>query len=112
MKQFEEMMKMMSPEDMKKFTEEMMKMMKPEEVAKFFPFAPQVKATKSGYEIRSKLLELAQTQVFTEFNSKIQLNDYFRIETETKVTKVTAPTLDDVMEVAKRFSDFVNNKHN
>jgi hypothetical protein len=75
---------------------------------------PQVKPNKNGYEIRTKILELAQTQVWQDYHSKWG-------QFETKVTKqgdeiVTTvkmpevPGSDAVLDAAKKFYDFVNQK--
>lgn len=73
---------------------------------------PSVKANKNGYEIRTKVLEFAQNQVWQDFHAKWGAF-------ETKVTKdggevVTTvampevPGADKVVETAEKFYAFVN----
>ena len=65
-------------------------------------FVPVMKPNKNGYEIRTKVLEMAQTQMWQDYNAKWGA-------WETKVTKegdevvttVTMPDIPGVEEVVK-----------
>lgn len=84
-----------------------------EQLAEIFKGAfPQVKANKNGYEIRTKVLEFAQSQVWQDFHAK-----WGQFETSVKkdgnevVTTVQMPEVpnaDKVVETAQKFYDFVN----
>ena len=73
---------------------------------------PQVKANKNGYEIRTKVLEFAQNQVWQDFHAK-----WGAFETSMKkdgdevVTEIAMPEVpgaDAVLEAANKFYDFVS----
>jgi len=73
---------------------------------------PQVKPNKNGYEIRTKVLEMAQNQAWQDYHAK-----WGAFETTVKkdgdevVTNVTMPEVpgaDAVLEAANKFYDFVN----
>jgi len=73
---------------------------------------PQVKANKNGYEIRTKVLEFAQNQVWQDFHAK-----WGAFETSMKkdgdevVTEIAMPEVpgaDTVLEAANKFYDFVS----
>ena len=73
---------------------------------------PSVKANKNGYEIRTKVLEFAQNQVWQDFHAK-----WGAFETSTTkegnevVTKVAMPDVpgaDKVVETAEKFYAFVS----
>ena len=74
---------------------------------------PTVKANKNGYELRTKVLEFAQTQAWQDYYAK-----WGQFETSVKkdgnevVTTVTLPEVpgvDTVLETAQKFYDFVSN---
>lgn len=73
---------------------------------------PQVKPNKSGYEIRTKVLEMAQNNVWQDYHAK-----WGAFETSMKkeegevVTTVQLPEVpgaDAVLEAAKKFYSFVS----
>ena len=87
--------------DKKNPYEEMMK--------NLFPFT-QVTPKASGYEIRTKILELAQTQAFHEFTLKSNaLEISSKVEDGEVVQNVSFPNAEQVLNIAKSFNDFVSN---
>ena len=73
---------------------------------------PQVKPNKNGYEIRTKVLDMAQTQVWQDYHAK-----WGAFETSISkqggelVTKVSVPDVpgaDQVLQTAQKFYDFVS----
>jgi hypothetical protein len=75
---------------------------------------PQVKPNKNGYEIRTKVLEMAQNQTWQDYHAK-----WGAFETSVKkvgdevVTTVAMPEVpgaDKVLEAANKFYDFVSGK--
>lgn len=74
--------------------------------------APSVKANKNGYEIRTKVLEMAQNQAWQDFHAKWgQFETSMKKEGNEVVTKVDMPTVpgaDAVLEAAEKFYAFVN----
>lgn len=72
---------------------------------------PQFKPSKNGYEIRLSLLNLAQTQEWQPF--MLEANG-LKVKTEQDgdevVTTVEYPTVEDVLETAKKMYDFVRDK--
>lgn len=85
-----------------------------EQFAELFKAAmPQVKPNKNGYEIRTKVLDMAQNQVWQDFHAK-----WGAFETSiskqngefvTKVEMPAVPGADAVIEAAEKFYNFVNN---
>jgi hypothetical protein len=73
---------------------------------------PQVKFTQSGYEIRTRILEMAQSQVWSDYTHKWgQFETSVTREGNDVVTKVTMPEVpgvDNVLETAEKFYAFVN----
>ena len=73
---------------------------------------PTVKANKNGYEIRTKVLEFAQNQVWQDFHAKWgQFETTVSKEGNEVVTKVEMPSVpgaDAVVETAQKFYDFVS----
>ncbi len=94
--------------DMTKQFEQFADMMK-----QFAPAAPQVKPSKNGYEIRTKILEHAKDVVWQDYYAKWgQFETSVRKEHDEVVTKIEMPTVpgaDTVLETAQKFYDFVNN---
>jgi hypothetical protein len=90
--------------DMKQFEQfaEMMKAM-----------MPQVKANKNGYELRTKVLDMAQNHVWQDFHAKWgQFESSITKEGDEVVTEVKMPEVpgaDTVLETAQKFYDFVSN---
>lgn len=81
---------------------------------KMMPEAPKMNFNKNGYEIRTKVLEMAQNQIWQDYQAK--LGEY---ETSVKkdgdeiVTTVAMPEVpgaDKVLEAAEQFYNFVNGK--
>jgi len=76
---------------------------------------PAVKPNKNGYEIRTKVLEMAQTQAWQDFHAKwagyelAVTKDGNEVVTEVKVPEV--PGADAVLEAAEKFYSFVNGKN-
>jgi hypothetical protein len=72
---------------------------------------PQVKATATGYEIRTRILELAQTEVFNDYSFKLgaaQLRG--EVEGGKFIQSVAYPGADKVLEIANKFNEFVSGK--
>ena len=73
---------------------------------------PQVKPNKNGYEIRTKVLEMAQTQAWQDYHAKFAgYETSVTKEGDEVVTKVEMPTVpgaDAVLEAAEKFYAFVN----
>lgn len=74
---------------------------------------PQVKPNKNGYEIRTKILELAKDNVWSDYYAKWgAFETSIKKEHDEIVTKVEMPTVpgaDQVLEAAEKFYAFVNN---
>jgi hypothetical protein len=74
---------------------------------------PQVKPNKNGYELRTKVLEMAQNQTWQDFHAKwagyelAVTKDGNEVVTEVKVPEV--PGADKVLEAAEKFYEFVSN---
>jgi uncharacterized protein YacL (UPF0231 family) len=84
-----------------------------EQFAEMFKAAmPAIKPNKNGYEIRTKVLEFAQGQVWQDYHAKwagyettvTKEGD----EVVTKVEMTTVPGADAVLETAQKFYDFVS----
>ena len=73
---------------------------------------PSVKPNKNGYEIRTKVLEFAQNQVWQDFHAKWgQFESSVKKEGDEVVTEVKMPEVpgaDAVLEAANKFYDFVS----
>jgi len=73
---------------------------------------PQVKPNKNGYEIRTKVLEMAQTQAWQDYYAKYGMFETsVRKEHDEIVTTVEMPTVpgaDKVLEAAELFYNFVS----
>ena len=76
---------------------------------------PQVKPNKNGYEIRTKVLEMAQTQMWNDYHAKLgAFETSVTKEGDEVVTKVAMPEVpgaDQVLEAADKFYNFVNGKN-
>ena len=88
-----------------------------QEVAEMFKAAmPKITTNKNGYEIRTKVLEMAQGNVWNDYHAKFagweqtvkRDKDTGEIVTEVKLPEV--PGADAVLEAAEKFYDFVNGK--
>lgn len=88
-----------------------------EQFAEMFKAAvPQVKSNKNGYEIRTKVLDMAQNQVWQDYHAKWgAFETVISREGDELVTKVSTPTVpgaDQVLETAQKFYEFVSGKDN
>ena len=95
-----------------KYGEALMK--QTQEIAEMFKSAmPQIKTNKNGYEIRTKVLEMAQHNVWQDYHAKLGAYETsITKEGDEVVTKVTMPEVpgaDAVLEAAEKFYAFVNN---
>ena len=86
----------------------------PQEMADFVKsLTPQVKYNKNGYEIRTKILEMAKDHEAMEFRFKLQgieMSQKQDKETGEMVNAVTMPAIpgvDAILETAERFYGFV-----
>ena len=90
--------------DMTKQFEQMAEVMK--------TMMPSVKPNKNGYEIRTKVLEFAQNQVWQDFHAKWgQFESSVKKEGDEVVTTVQMPEVpgaDAVLDAANKFYDFVS----
>ena len=75
---------------------------------------PQVKPNKNGYEIRTKVLEMAQNNVWQDYHAKWGAYEVAVTkdgeEVVTKVDMPEVPGADAVLEAAEKFYSFVNGK--
>jgi hypothetical protein len=88
-----------------------------QEIADMFKQAmPKVTTNKNGYEIRTKVLEMAQNNVWQDYHAKLGAFETAVTkegdEVVTKVAMPEVPGVDAVMEAAEKFYDFVNGKTN
>ena len=87
----------------------------PQEMADFMKsFTPQVKYNKNGYEIRTKILEMAQNEMWNDYHAKFGAwstsiaKDGEEIVTKVELPKV--PGVEAVLETAEKFYGFVEGK--
>ena len=75
---------------------------------------PTVTVNKNGYELRTKILEVAQHQEWQEFTAKIgEFQSTVKKEGDELVTTVSYPEMpsaDKVLTTAQKFYSFVNNQ--
>ena len=88
-----------------------------QEIAEMFKQAmPKVTTNKNGYEIRTKVLEMAQNNVWQDYHAKLGAFETSVSkdgdEVVTKVQMPEVPGVDAVMDAAEKFYDFVNGKTN
>lgn len=75
---------------------------------------PQVKFNKNGYEIRTQVLEMAKDNVWSDYHAKFAgweqtvTRDPESGEVVTKVTMPEVPGVDQVLDTAQKFYNFVN----
>tara|TARA_B000000565_G_scaffold250915_1_gene223972 strand:+ start:364 stop:678 length:315 start_codon:yes stop_codon:yes gene_type:complete len=86
-----------------------------QEVAEMFKAAmPKITTNKNGYEIRTKVLEMAQNQMWQDYHAKYGAwETSVNKEKDEVVMKVTLPEVpgtDTVLEAAEKFYNFVNGK--
>lgn len=78
---------------------------------------PDVKFTKSGYEIRSDILNMARDYLMTEFNYKWQgwevtsQRDPQSGQIVNKVDMPKYPNLEQILSTAEQMYNFVNRQH-
>ena len=87
-----------------------------EQFAEMFKAAmPQVKPNKNGYEIRTKVLEMAQNNVWNDYHAKWGAYETSITkdgdEVVTKVEMPEVPGVEAVMDAAEKFYGFVNGKN-
>jgi len=74
---------------------------------------PTIKPNKNGYELRTKVLEFAQNQIWQDYQAKWgQFETSVKKEGDEIVTSVTMPDVpgaDAVLETANKFYEFVSN---
>lgn len=76
---------------------------------------PKVKTNKNGYELRTKVLDMAQSQVWQDFHAKFAgweqtvKRDTATGEVITTVNMPDIPGAEAVLETAQQFYDFVSN---
>jgi hypothetical protein len=86
-----------------------------QEIADMFKAAmPKISTNKNGYEIRTKVLEMAQNNVWQDYHAKLGAYETSVTkegdEVVTKVSMPEVPGADAVLEAAEKFYDFVNGK--
>lgn len=73
---------------------------------------PKVTFNKNGYEIRTKVLEIAKDAVWQDYNAQLgQFETSVTKEKDEIVTRVELPKIpgvDQVLEAAEKFYNFVN----
>ena len=84
-----------------------------QEIADMFKQAmPKVNTNKNGYEIRTKVLEMAQNQTWQDYHAKLGAFETTVTkegdEVVTTVKMPEVPGVDAVMEAADKFYAFVN----
>ena len=84
-----------------------------QEVAEMFKAAmPKITTNANGYEIRTKVLEMAQNQAWQDYHAKLGAYETSVTkegdEVVTTVTMPQVPGADAVLEAANKFYDFVN----
>tara|TARA_B100000902_G_scaffold34177_1_gene41126 strand:+ start:158 stop:472 length:315 start_codon:yes stop_codon:yes gene_type:complete len=88
-----------------------------QEVAEMFKSAmPKITTNKNGYEIRTKVLEMAKDNVWNDYHAKFAgWSTLITKEDDEVVTKVEMPEVpgvDAVLDAAEKFYEFVNGKPN
>ena len=86
-----------------------------QEVAEMFKAAmPKITTNKNGYEIRTKVLEMAQNNIWQDYHAKLgQFETTVAKDGDEVVTTIAMPEVpgvEAVMEAADKFYDFVNGK--
>lgn len=88
-----------------------------EQFAEMFKSAmPQIKPNKNGYEIRTKVLDMAQNQVWQDYHAKWgAFETSISKEGDNLVAKVALPEVpgaERVLETAQKFYEFVSGNNN
>ena len=77
---------------------------------------PQVKANKNGYELRTKVLEFAQNNVWQDYHAKLgQFETTVTKDGDEIVTTIEMPQVpgaEQVLETANKFYEFVSGNKN
>ena len=88
-----------------------------QEVAEMFKAAmPKITTNKNGYEIRTKVLEMAQGNIWNDYHAKFAgweqtvKRDADTGEVTMNVQMPDVPGTEAVLEAAEKFYDFVNGK--
>jgi hypothetical protein len=86
-----------------------------QEMAEMFKAAmPKITTNKNGYEIRTKVLEMAQSNVWQDYHAKWGAwETSVKKDGEDVVTTVSMPEVpgtDAVLDAAEKFYNFVNGK--
>ena len=86
-----------------------------QEVAEMFKAAmPKITTNKNGYEIRTKVLEMSQNNIWNDYHDKLgQFETTVAKEGDEVVTTVALPEVpgaDAVLEADEKFYEFVNGK--
>ena len=99
----------------KKYGEAIMK--QTQEMAEMFKAAmPKITTNKNGYEIRTKVLEMAQSNIWQDYHAKwagweqTVKRDQDTGEVTLNVQMPEVPGTEAVLEAAEKFYDFVNGK--
>ena len=86
-----------------------------QEVAEMFKAAmPKITTNKNGYEIRTKVLEMAQGNIWNDYHAKFAgweqtvKRDKDTGEVTMNVQMPEVPGTEAVLEAAEKFYDFVN----
>ena len=80
----------------------------------FAKYMPKITTNANGYEIRTKVLEMAQGNVWNDYHAKFGgweqsvKRDPNTNEIGSSVTMPEVPGTDAVLEAAEKFYDFVN----
>ena len=87
-----------------------------QEIADMFKAAmPKISTNANGYEIRTKVLEMAQNNVWQDYHAKLGAYETSVTkegdEVVTKVQMPEVPGADAVLEAANKFYEFVNGKN-
>lgn len=82
----------------------------------FEHMTPKVNFSKSGYEIRTQVLDIAHNHVWQDFNAKMTVfeasvvRDCHTGEIITCGTVPETPSTDQVLDTAQKFYEFVSGK--
>ena len=83
-----------------------------ESLKQYTPKAPEFKTSKSGFEIRAEVLDMAKQ--FTEFEYSAKIGgintQYKNGELTTKVDYPEVPGADEVLNTAEKFYSFITKK--
>jgi hypothetical protein len=90
------------------------KMFDSKEIKDMNKYIPEVKFNKNGYEIRTQMLEMAQTQLWNDYQAKWgQFEMTVKKDGDQVVTTIEAPAIpgaDQILKTAEMFYNFVNMK--